>query len=158
MDSGMKENQVKKTGRREKKWNSIDLFILLALLALLLTPLARLFGGKLLGPSYNEEARIVFSVEGESIEAANAFREGDTLQLAESGAQFGTVLEFTPSASKDGLTAGGSGALVLRGADTDGGFRTKDGDFVIPFESYTVTNGSASLTLTVSEVQVIAGN
>ena len=158
MDNGTVENRVKKSGQRDKRWNAIDVFLLLALLALLLTPFARLFGGRLAGPRYDEEARIAFSVEGESVEAVNAFREGDSLLLWENGREFGTLLEFVPAASKDGVSAGGSGTLVLRGIDTESGFRTKNGDFVVPFGSYHVTNGTASVTLTVSNVQILSGS
>ena len=158
MDSGNTENQMKKTKREQKRWNSIDVFILLALLALLLTPLARLFGGRIAGLKYTDEAWIAFTVAGESAEAANAFGEGDSLLLAESGGEFGILEEFTAEPARDGLTVGGSGVLLLRGVDTGGGFRTEDGDFVVPFGSYTVTNGRASLTLTVSEVRILAGN
>lgn len=156
MDAGNTENQVKKVKTARKKWNSIDICILLALLALLLTPLARLFGGRLAGLNYTGEAWVVFTVSGESAEAANAFKEGDSLLIAENGREFGILREFTAEPARDGLTVGGSGALLLRGTDTNGGFRTEDGDFVVPFQSYTVTNGAASLTLTVSEVQILA--
>lgn len=148
----------KRKKRLKRKLNAVDAFLLLALLALLFTPAARLFYGRLEGLRYADRAVVNFRIERTAAEAVSALRDGDSLFLEETGAPLGTLLTVSSTLSRDGMFASGNGSLELYGADTESGFRTRDGIFAIPYQSYTVTGGRSTVTVTILSVELLSGN
>ena len=152
-----KEKKVKaKKGEKPQKrrLNAVDAFLLLAFAALLITPAARLFYGRLTGPQYTDLAVVNFRIERTGVEALSILGEGDELFLDETGEPFGRLLTLTTNLSRDGQFASGSGTLEISGANIPSGFRTREGVYVIPFQSYTVTGGKSSMTIQLSDLDV----
>lgn len=139
-------------GKNEKKSiNVIDLFAVITVIAVLLGIGARIAIGRLSGPSFEDRALLYFDVSSEDRVALGAMKVGDLLVFAADGQPFGQVVS-TKALGENGEAV--SGSIRAEGLQTDAGFLTEKGEYLLPYESYTVTNGQYTITLRLTQVTV----
>ena len=137
-------------GIKKSRVNVVDVFFIVVLIVLLLGAASRVIIGRLSGPDYTTRAVADFTVESDS-EVFSGMKAKDELLLADSGAVFGTINEVRHLA--EGTKSGkASGTVNLLGADTEAGFLLPDGVYLIPGESYRVTNGQYTVTMQISKL------
>lgn len=127
----------------KRKPNTLDIFLLFAVLSLILGIGCRIVIGRLNGPDYSVTATASFDVGSDGMTAYAEMKPGDRLLMSANGSVFGTV---------ESLKGQQSGTITLQGAVTDSGFLLEGGSFVSPFDSYTLTNGYYTVTVTVQSL------
>ena len=139
--------------RRKTRMGAVDVFVIVVLLALILGVGCRFLIGRLNGPDYTAKATASFEIALGERSVLSEIKAGDALLFAADGSAFGTVEEIKLLAEV-GSSCKATGTLRLFGADTDAGFLTEEGTYLLPCESYEVTNGAYTVTLTLTDLTV----
>lgn len=139
--------------QRKNRVGTVDVFVIVVLLALVLGVGCRFLIGRLNGPDYTAKATAAFEIAVGERSVLSEMRAGDVLLFAADGSAFGTVEEVKLLAEV-GSSCKATGTLRLTGADTEAGFLTEAGRYLLPCESYEVTNGTYTVTLTLTDLTV----
>lgn len=142
------ENESKKS-----RVSAVDVFAIFVLLALILGVGCRILIGRLSGPDYTAKATASFEIASGERSILLGMKAGDTLLLAADGSAFGKVEEVKLLAEV-GTSCKAVGTLRLTGADTEAGFLTEAGSYLLPYESYKVTSGSYTVTMMLTDLTV----
>lgn len=130
----MNENQVK------PHFNVIDLVIILAVVALIVTAVLRSgITNEIQKPEVDDKAEITVIVEGVSPAVAQAFGDGEVLYCSQTGEVLGTLnhfdtepyVRYLDTQTGEWIKAESSTLVTLRGTITCDGIHTSDGSFLL---------------------------
>ena len=130
----MRENQVK------PRFNVIDLVIILAVIALIVTAVLRSgITNEIQRVEANEKAEISVVVEGVSATIAEAFRDGEILYCSQTGEKLGTLnhfdaepyVSYRETVTGEWVKTESTTLVTLRGTITCTGSRAADGSFLL---------------------------